>query len=232
MGQSADVYDLGELEEHSASRRQDSSTRARPAAAGARGAIGPGRALACTLSLLLPGAGQVVRGDLTTGTFFLTAFGFLATLGWALVETTDRWAATLDLLGCPRELGVCALAAVFVFAGMLHLASVLNAGGSSCERDPAPHPAAAGLASAIVPGWGQLLNGDLGRAALFLGVLWAVAAVWIAGSGPADSLLRSLGLALPDVLANLCAPGTRWTLAAVLWALAVYDAAGSAASRR
>ncbi len=242
MGQTADVYDLGELEEQTAWPRRESSAGGRSGtadssprgaiAAGARTSIGPGRALAGTLSLLLPGAGQVVRGDLTTGVFFLTAFGFLGTLGWALLGTTDRWVLTLDVLGYPRELGVCALAALFILAGMLHLASVMNAGGSLPERGQAPHPATAGVASAIVPGWGQLLNGDLGRATLFLGAAWAVTGVWVVGSAPAGSLLRSLDLALPDALANLCAPGARWTLTAVLWALAVYDAAASAANRR
>ena len=89
-----------------------------------------------------------------------------------------------------------------------------------------------GVASLLFPGWGQVLNGDRGRATVFLGGLWLVAAAWILVWAPVQELFSANGFYLPSWLRILSSPAMRWTLPAVIWTLAVYDAASRAASRR
>jgi hypothetical protein len=60
-----------------------------------------------------------------------------------------------------------------------------------------PHPVVAGLASALFPGWGQLLSGHRIRAALFVACLWIAAAAWTAVTPSGIALLRELGIEIP-----------------------------------
>ena len=41
--------------------------------------------LTAGLSLLLPGSGRLARGDVSVGLFFVSSFGFLAALCWAVL---------------------------------------------------------------------------------------------------------------------------------------------------
>ena len=59
-----------------------------------------------------------------------------------------------------------------------------------------------------------------------------MAAAWILASTPARELLDSQGFYLPQVFELFASSAVRWTLPAVIWILAVYDAASSAAGRR
>jgi len=133
------------------------------------------------------------------------------------------------LLDYPAEFAVWSVAGLFVCAAFLHLWSVLGSGSSEVR---APHPVICGVASALLPGWGQLLNGHLTRAALFLAGLWVVGAIWLLASPPAAAVLEAQGLYLPTALAYATSSAVRWTLPAVVWSLAVYDATASAAAGR
>jgi len=183
-----------------------------------------------TLSLFAPGAGQLARGEIAVGLFFLSSLAFMGSLGWALVITLDRITATLRVLGYPGAPAVWALAAVFAFAALLHMTGILTANPHSEPRTP--HPVAAGLASAIVPGWGQILNGSYKRACLFVGGLWLIAAVWILASPAVHASLASARLFIPPEILMFCSPAVRFTAPAVIWALSIYDAAATAAGRR
>jgi hypothetical protein len=187
--------------------------------------------LGSTLSLFLPGVAPMTRGQLSRGLFFLSAAGFLAALTWALLSTVERLAATFGLFGLPRATGVWALGVVYLVAASLHLASVLSPERPD-ERDSTLHPAMTGVASALVPGWGQLLNGNRRRAALFVGGLWAAAASWILVSPQLTLLMDSVGVYLPVGWRVFTSPAMRWILPAVIWTLAVYDAATTSIHRR
>jgi TM2 domain-containing membrane protein YozV len=158
-----------------------------------------------SLSIFAPGSTQVLRGQITRGVFYASALLFLASLAWALLETLDRLAMTLDVLGRSVSFVVWILALLFALAASVHLAGVWTA----MEDAPrsARHPVVAGIASAIVPGWGQLLNGDRIRTMLFLGGLWLVSGACLLWT-------------------------TKLTAPFVIWALAIYDAAASAVARR
>jgi len=187
-----------------------------------------------SLSIFAPGSTQVLRGQITRGVFYASALLFLASLAWALLETLDRLAMTLDVLGRSVSFVFWVLALILALATSVHLAGVWTA----MEDAPrsARHPVVAGIASAIVPGWGQLLNGDRIRTMLFLGGLWLVGGAWLASSTMATDLLDSYVPIVTPFEQSARAPFLLWTtkLTApfVIWALAIYDAAASAVARR
>jgi hypothetical protein len=228
------VFDLGEVDPEyrrprrdvtssvgHESRRRERSDRA----GGGAGWVGLVEAGAVGIALLVPGAGHVLRARFATGLFFLASIGFLGTLSWALLGTLDRLGPTLALLGLPSAGGVWALGIAFLLAATLHVASVVG----SVQDWSSPGPVIAGVASGLVPGWGQALSGRRWSAALFLTGCWVVVVAWVLVSPPVRGLLETQGLALPRALVLLSSPVARWSLPAVIWTLAVYDAAVKAA---
>jgi hypothetical protein len=186
-----------------------------------------------TLSLFVPGSGQLLRGEVAVGLFLMSALGFMAALGWALVETLDRVTETSRLLGLPGGPGVWALCGAFIAAASLHLGSVASSGSDVVGgRSSALPPVVTGLASAVVPGWGQVLNGCYRRACLFVAALWLIAAAWILAIPECQAYLESIRLYIPDWGLVLTSPAVRYTVPAVVWTLAIYDAATTAAGRR
>jgi hypothetical protein len=241
--QETTIYDLGEVGIDPTPARAEPSTRRPPAPReAARTTFTPvvaaapapyrGFGFAGSLSLFLPGAGQLARRQWTAGLFFISSLGFLVTLGWALLVTLGRLTETLAVLGHPRETGVWALGLLYLGAAVLHVWSVLSGASTADYGAGPPHPVLAGAASLLLPGWGQVLNGDHKRAALFLSSLWVIGAAWILAAPQTQQLLFSLDLYLPSGLMLFCSAAVRWTLPAVVWSLAVYDAAASAAGRR
>ncbi len=241
------IYDLGELNlsrmprmprfpfrRRESNRRGATERAAAPTAANraGAGAYDSGLEVAGSLSLFVPGLGRIIRGDLPTGLFFISWFAFLGTLTWALLETMSRLAPTLSILGYSRGGGVWALAAIFFGAAGLYAANVLLAIPREEQVKRAPHPVVSGCASALLPGLGQIQNGDYRRATMFLSGLWLAAAAWILVLPQTQLLLEGLQLYLPRQALLFSSATVRWTLPAVIWALAVYDAASSAASRR
>jgi len=164
------------------------------------------------------------------GLFFLSSLAFMGSLGWALVVTLDRITATLRVLDFPGAPAVWALTGVFAVASGLHMASILAANPHVEPRTP--HPVVAGVASAILPGWGQILNGSYKRACMFVASLWLIAAIWILASPAVQASLASLRLFIPPEVLLFCSPAVRFTAPAVVWALSIYDAAATAAAGR
>jgi hypothetical protein len=253
MGEESAVYDLGELEHESVKKRGGvvrkkgaGATRARashrPRSQGSaprkpvdrRTVVSMPAGLPGSLSLFLPGAGQVARGNWSGGFLFLVMLGFVVASAWALAATVERLTGTMVLLGYSRAVPVWVMGGLYVAAAGLHITAVYRADARGPDlglRRP-PHPFLSGLASAVVPGWGQILNGNRGRAVLLLGAIWSIAMAWILSLDATDRMLASLGLYLPAALQFVSSPMLRWTFPAVVWSLAVYDAAASAALRR
>ena len=98
------------------------------------------------------------------------------------------------------------------------------------------HPAVPAVASAIVPGWGQILNAHRGRALVFLAGVWGVGLVWLVTSKPATELFNAVLPAVPAWEGLVRQPtivwAARWTFPLLVWSLAIYDAATAAARRR
>ena len=190
-----------------------------------------------TLSLFVPGAGQLVRGETTLGLFLLTSTLFLLSLAWALLDTLDRLAGTLELLGISVVLAFWILGGIYVFTGLFHLTAVVTSIEPAGRAGPIVyHPALTGAASALVPGWGQLLNGERVRTMLFIAGIWIAGGVWLVLSPAATELFNVYLPAVSSWEQAARRPGLLWaaryTFPAVVWALAVYDAAASSANRR
>jgi len=239
MRESTSIYDLGTLDPTPAQGRT-----AEPRAGGQveyptaplRPAVAPMRVTRAgfdfcgTASLLVPGTGQMLRGEFALGLFFLTSLGFVGTFAWALIDSLERVTETLRALGYPGAPVVWALCAAFGVALLLHLGNILSA---SADAGPmAPHPVLAGMASAMLPGWGQVLNGAYRRACLFVTGAWLVAATWILAAPVVHEHLAQVRLFIPDEILSFCSPAVRFTAPAVIWALGVYDAVATATNRR
>lgn len=222
------VYDLGEIHvEERESPRQGGFVS--PAAARERTprASGPGPGLTGSLSLFLPGAGQIVAGETVWGLFFLSCGGFVAAAAWALVETLERLLPTLDLLGVPRVSLVAAFGALAVSGCALHIgaASQAHALRDEGDRERAAHPALAGIASALVPGWGQLLSGHRVRGAIFLFAAWALGLCWLAVTPQVSAVLDACGFPVPAAVRDGWGPVAFVALPLAVWAVGIYDAA-------
>jgi len=243
MHETDSVYDLGEirLDEPRNSRGSVGSSRVSIPSASAPvsygrspRASGPGPGLTGSLSLFVPGAGQIVAGEATWGFFFLTSLGFVAAVAWALVVALERLVPTLDILGVPRIALVATFGALAACACALHISAASQAhalrddGGSG----RAAHPVVAGLASALLPGWGQLLVGHRMRGALFLFAAWSLGLLWLAVNPAVAVVLEGCGFPIPPVLREGWGPAAMIAVPIALWAVGIYDAvAGAVASR-
>lgn len=216
------VYDLGTVEfereklaESAPSERQRTAprTRPRPIVAAPRGSFDT---IANSLDLFVPGCGRLLRTQWSDGLFLLSSSGFLVAMGWAIWETQSRLPGTLEALGLPAQGGLFGLALLYACFAALHAGTVLCGAtyGSNCA-----HPVIAGIASTLLPGWGQLLNRQPIKAAAFVAALWIVGFVW---------LLASHGWTARPGFELISSPVVLWTLPAVLWAVSIYDAVATA----
>ena len=251
MSQDDAVYDLGEVEleqSRSAFPPVFDATRPQPAVrpfsrtldrrgngrrpSGTISRLGP--ALAGSLSMFVPGLGQLVAGEVAWGLFYSSGVGFCAAFLWAAVKSLDRLVPTLRLLDVPAQaIAVTLLGAAIVAMG-LHLVGVLHAHalGDETGGGSLPHPIVAGIASFVVPGWGQLLSGHRRRAALFLASVWVLAAAWLAMLPSASRVLARFDVRVPPEMRDGWGPILLLALPAVVWVIAVYDAASGAAVER
>jgi hypothetical protein len=244
MSNDAAVYDLGEIDAGKGQPRPtpaavppQQATRLRATPQSTVIDRGPRRsrsAWSVGFALFLPGAGHLLSAEFASGMAFLASIGFIGTLIWAIVGTLDRLGPTLALVGLPAQGGLWALGLLYFAAAAVHVINVFSAARdqSGSGRLRGPHPIVAGLASLLIPGWGQALNGNRKSAALFLSSCWIVGAAWILVTPAVQELLAAEGLYLPRGLTVLSSPLVRWTVPALIWALAIYDAAARAARGR
>lgn len=238
MNRDETVYDLGEVDRdqpRSVFGAGSDLPRPVPLRRGPRQeSAGVGPALAGSLSMFVPGLGQMITGEIAWGLFYLTGIGFCAASLWAVWATLDRLVPTLRLLDVPLEALVVMIGSIALLAVTLHLSAVLHAHASATgsPEQAAPHPIVAGLASLFIPGWGQLLAGHRRRATLFLGGVWLLSAAWLLVTPGGARLLARVSLALPAALRDGWGPIALLSAPLVLWAIAVYDAAAGAAAER
>jgi len=184
-------------------------------------------------SMVIPGATHLLRGEVAKAFCLMILTTFTLTLAWAIHGTIDRLAPTLEVLGMPAAAAVWSLGFLAIVLGCLHVTGVYVGARPTARAGNSRriHPAVAGVASGIIPGLGQLLNGDRGRAVFLLSSLWLVAASWMMVSPWTTELLAAQNLGLPAWLAIAASPAVRWTLPAVLWTLGIYDAVVRAGRR-
>ncbi|RMG48624.1 MAG: hypothetical protein D6718_01490 [Acidobacteria bacterium] len=180
------------------------------------------RRAAAASSAACPGLGHLAAGRWRAGLFLSTHTALCVAVARAV------WCEPRLLAGTPSWTGPLLVAAAAVGAAGLHVAGL-----ATLPRLPgAPPPPLSAAASALIPGWGQALNGCRIRAALFATCAWAAAAAWLSVSPAAGLLFARFGAVPPSWLGALGAAPLRWALPAACWPVAVYDAAAGAAARR
>ncbi|MCZ6649028.1 MAG: hypothetical protein O7D35_00005 [Acidobacteria bacterium] len=178
--------------------------------------------MGASLSLFLPGMGQIVRGRPDLGFLFLVSGALLGSLTWAAWTTRAGLAQTLPLLGLSRAWGLRTLLILYGLAAVLHITAVV--GGITRRSGGRPQVGFLAITSALVPGWGQALAGRVWRAGLCLGGLWAVGFAWLMSSPPLQMAMAEQNLILPAGMEFITSPLVLYTGPAVLWAVAMSDA--------
>jgi TM2 domain-containing membrane protein YozV len=237
MTRDENVYDLGEVEidkPRAFGRIAELPRHVPPRRAARAETAGVGPALAGSLSMFVPGLGQMIAGEIGWGLFYLSGTGFCAATLWAVLVTLDRLVPTLRLLEVPPEFLILAVGTLAGLVMVLHVGAVLHAHASAAggEAGSPSHPIVAGLASLLIPGWGQLLAGHRRRAGLFLGGVWLLSVAWFLVTPSGMRVLNRLSLALPSAFREQWGPIVMLSAPFVLWVIAVYDAAAGAASER
>jgi|GEM_PF-1963288 len=209
-------------------RGLDATVRAsRQGAYGARG--GAGAPLASSLSLFVCGAGQAANGQWRLGLLlFLTEV--LALVGhWSVVRAWPFFRDIAHIFAVSEEelfLGLAAGDFLLVFFLLYNIAQAYHQGESRAgEFDGIGIPMLSGLASLLVPGWGQILNAQLGKGLFFLFCVLAeiyVIALLVLTSFfrlfpqiGLESLLQTRG-----EVVQLCL----FFFGSMIWILSVYDA--------
>ena len=147
----------------------DETVAEMPVAAG-RGRKNP--AAASTLSLFVCGLGQLYNGDGRLAALFFLGEIFILAFHHFLFMTWDRIRSFAHLFFVSEwELMLYASSIDFcvIFFVIYNVAQAYRSAEVRGRRFEGLHsPFASGLASLCVPGWGQLLNGQLGKAVFFL----------------------------------------------------------------
>lgn len=176
--------------------------------------------------LILPGAGHLLRGKHEVGLLVLSSLVSIFVISWALLTNLDRLVPTLKILGLPYELAIWLPAAMVVMAAGIYVTSVFCSFPHPYDMNATrtPYPLVAATASFLIPGWGQFLNRKKLRGIFFLAGVFIVLCAWVLSTPEFSALLSSQQMHLPSLLLLFSGPVVRYTLPAVLWSLAVYDA--------
>jgi hypothetical protein len=197
----------------------------------------PRAAVASTLSLLVCGGGQIYNGQMKLGALFLLTEALAVAAHWSAARMWPMLRDLADLFSFSERAMFLAGAVADALLVVFYLVNVgqayLRAAGAR-DREPVFRtPVLPGLASLLVPGWGQILNAQISKAIFFLFLLLAeIYAVAMIGFTPLQRLAQetSLGLFLAEEPAMI---GAGIVFMAVLtWTLSVYDAVLVSSFRR
>ncbi len=192
--------------------------------------------MGASCSMLVSGTGHFLHRHWKAGTFYLMVLCLLVALHLMM---SSYWPRLRTLAG-RYELGevdllfVLMLIDLFVISVLLagvYTAYALGRAYSAEQANPTPHPIGPALASLLVPGWGQIVNGQAVKSMAFLFATYAgvlAISAWLVVPGPIERLLSGLGEPFHPalVVSGLV------TLGVVVWALSLYDAALVARYRR
>jgi TM2 domain-containing membrane protein YozV len=195
-----------------------------------RGPAGP--AAASTLSLFVWGLGQLYNGQTRVATLFILcellilSFHYLLYMTWEQIRTFAHlfFVSEWELMLYASSIDFCVI--LFLIYNVAH--AYRSAEARTGRFEGLRRPVVAGLASALIPGWGQLLNGQLGKAAFFLfSFLAQVYLLVLYLHSPFMRILADLNLLDPGALllnkARLAGMAILFG-GALLWSLSAYDA--------
>ena len=190
---------------------------------------GPRPWVSASASLALWGSGQWLNGQRSLGMLFFLLQALAAAWIYCLAMTWESWVWLAELFSVPEASLQTAAAGAGLAIPLIGVGCVAQAflyppsgpGGRGMERNRL----LPGVASVLVPGWGQLLNGHTVKAFLFL-TTWAVGLYLLAISRLQPTLWARIdpgrrplaGLQISNGMAAIMG------VVGVLWVIAVYDA--------
>lgn len=205
-----------------------------PAAEGAVGrrpaSRGSARALvASTLSLFVCGAGQAYNGQWKLGLLLFLTEALAVASHWSLVKL---WPVLKDLgyIFAIGELEIFLFLAVADFLVVFFLLYNVAQAYHQAEMYGRPfrglrRPILAALASTVVPGWGQILNAQLGKALFFL--FWLLTEIYVVTLLMLSPFFSFLATAETGRFlarkATVVGMGVLF-VSALMWVVSVYDA--------
>jgi len=185
--------------------------------------------VAATLSMFLCGAGQFYNGQMKMGALFLLVEAFTVVSHWAMAR---MWPTLLEVAKI-FEISEQSMLASVACADILFLFFVVgqmiqayhHAESWGHGHDGIRFPILSGLASAVLPGWGQMFNAQIGKAGLFLFLV--LTGGYIGGVLAYSPVLREM--AFTDLSRGLSVPVTTLAtgmgfVAGIIWLMSVYDA--------
>jgi len=192
---------------------------------------------ASTFSMFLCGAGQAYNGQGKLGLLLMLTEALFISANWALITLWSEARDLMELFGVTEwQLFVGTIVAdlLMVVVAMTGVhQSYRKAERLDGQFGGLDNPAVSGLASMVIPGWGQLVNGQPGKAVTFLFTyLCGLCAVALMMFTPFLRLLATTDagrILLPRV--NAGAMGVM-AAAGLAWILSVYDAMLVAGIRR
>jgi TM2 domain-containing membrane protein YozV len=193
--------------------------------------------IASSLSMFLPGAGQAYNGQRQLGLLLFLVQGMAAAAHWGVAQ---RWSDLVELgslFGWNEWQIFRALAVADVVILLVFLVGVYQA-YRRAEHDVGGYdgmnqPMVSGLASLLLPGWGQIMNGQVGKGLVFLSGL--LGGLYVMGFLMLTPVVRLMDQADPthELLSRATTLAIGVLSAGVLlWVLSVYDAVLVAGYRR
>jgi TM2 domain-containing membrane protein YozV len=188
-------------------------------------------AIASSLSLWIWGLGQLYNGDTKLATFFFLCQAQVAAFHYMLYATWGRLRNFADVFFISEWelfLYVAAIDICLLFLMMFNVAQAYRTAeivGHGGRYEGMHQPLVSGLASLLVPGWGQMLNGQLGKGMVFLSVF--VLQGYLLGLYMLSPFYRVvLDLDPQQVLLRQVITGGMVALfaTAVAWVISAYDA--------
>lgn len=130
-------------------------------------------AVAATLSLLIWGTGQFYVRQMKSGILFLLLMANLCSVIGLVFFYWNFFTAFLDRVHIGRSNASAVVGTICVTALLIWIFNILHAYYNADNKrvvtyEQAGHPLLAPFCSALVPGWGQLLNGQPKKAFIFL----------------------------------------------------------------
>jgi hypothetical protein len=193
------------------------------------GVGGPHPAAAGSLSLFVWGLGQFYNRDYRLATLFLLgelqvlAFHYMLFMTWGSIREfarlffQDEW----ELLLYASSIDFC-----LIFFLIYNVAQAYRGAEAQGRQFNGLHmPVVSGVASMLIPGWGQILNGQLGKATLFLfAFLLQIYCLVLYLHSPLYRVMASLD-AQQLLLARMTWVGMGVLfVTALAWIISVYDA--------
>lgn len=185
--------------------------------------------VAASLSMLLPGAGQAYNGQVKQGAALFLSLMLVVVGHWSVLTLWPSMRETFALLGIQRSQLLFTAFAIDFLAGFAVLWGIHQAYRRAEEESGAFEgvnvPILPALASLVLPGWGQIANGQIGKALVFIVGLWpglagaAVLFTRVIASPASVRLHAGLGLSLQDAAVGAIG------LSTLMWILSIYDAA-------